>query len=235
MRPLNFLPPTRYNVVPGDLNMADILLCDDEEEITKLMAEWLETLGHKATVVNKPEEIKSTVLMHPFDLLIVDQNMPKMTGKEVLAEVREIFSPAELPVVFLTGHSDKDLVIQVAKIGVAGFFVKPLKFDTMEAKLPSLMPRRFNIKEVRDMMEKCLVPDRTLSQLPGLSAYIGRPSSLFSVAFDEGKYILAAGDTITSLRQQKKLNDGEVCMGVTVYTQLSGKWVRVFPTLWQKR
>jgi DNA-binding response OmpR family regulator len=215
--------------------MAEILICDDEEEITKLMAEWLETLGHTATALNKPKQIKPTLLSRPFDLVIVDQNMPVMTGKEVLEEVRQIFSPAELPVVFLTGHSEKDLVMQVAKIGVSGFFVKPLKFDVMEAKLPTLMPRRFNIKEVRGMMEKCQVPDRTLSQLPGLSAYMGRPSSLFSVAFDEGKYILAAGDTITSMRQQQKLNDGEVYIGVTVYTQNAGKWVRVFPTIWQKR
>jgi CheY-like chemotaxis protein len=215
--------------------MAEILVCDDEVEITKLMAEWLETIGHTATVVNKPEQIKATLLSRPFDLLIVDQSMPHMTGKEVLEEIRQIFSPAELPVVFLTGHSEKDLVVQVAKIGISGFFVKPLKFEVMEAKLPSLMPKRFNIKQVRGMMEKCLVPDRALSQLPGLTSYIGRPSSLFSVAFDEHKYILAAGDTISSLRQQQNLSDGEVYMGVTVYTQAGGKWVRIFPTLWQKR
>ena len=215
--------------------MAEILICDDEEGITSVLADWLDMQGHQTTVLNDSQLIKSTLLARPFDLLIVDHSMPNMTGKEVLEEIRQLFSPAELPVAFLTGHSAKDLVLEVAKIGIAGFFVKPLNFESIEAKLPALFARRLSLMEVRGMMEKCLVPDRTLSNQPGLSAYIARPSSLFSIVFDDKKYILAAGEQIKSLRQHQKYSDVEICTSIKIYTLTTGKWCRIFPTMWQNR
>ncbi len=215
--------------------MAEILICDDEEGITSVLADWLDLQGHQTTVLNDSQLIKSTLLTRPFDLLIVDHSMPKITGKDVLEEIRKIFSPAELPVAFLTGHSEKDLVLEVAKSGIAGFFVKPLNFDSIEAKLPAMLPKRLNIKDVRNLMEKCLVPDRSLSSQPGLMAYIGQSISLFSVTENEGKYILASSETIKSLRQHHKLTDVEICTNIKVYTQTSGKWCRIFPTMWQNR
>jgi two-component system chemotaxis response regulator CheY len=215
--------------------VAEILICDDEEGITSVLADWLDLQGHQTTVLNDSQLIKSTLLTRPFDLLSVDHSMPKITGKDVLEEIRKIFSPAELPVAFLTGHSEKDLVLEVAKSGIAGFFVKPLNFDSIEAKLPAMLPKRLNIKDVRNLMEKCLVPDRSLSSQPGLMAYIGQSISLFSVTENEGKYILASSETIKSLRQHHKLTDVEICTNIKVYTQTSGKWCRIFPTMWQNR
>jgi DNA-binding NtrC family response regulator len=214
--------------------MAEILICDDDIELMNILAEWLEIQGHSASTINKPELVKTTLLSRPFDLLIIDHDMPKMTGQEVLEEIRDIFTTAELPVAFFTGHSQKDLVFNAVKYGVTGYFMKPLNFESAQAKIPQLLPRRLNIKEVRAMMETGFTADRNLAKEPGLNNYLGSACSLYPVVFEDVKYILATSDAIRHPRLQLKFSDGEIYMGVTVYVQQFGKWVRVFPTIWQR-
>lgn len=58
------------------------------------------------------------------DLLILDLAMPRMDGLSCLKELREAFSPQQLPVIVLTAHSDRQMVMDVIRLGVVDYVLK---------------------------------------------------------------------------------------------------------------
>ncbi|MCX6124068.1 MAG: response regulator [Proteobacteria bacterium] len=169
-----------------------------------------------------------------YSLLILDYQMPNMSGKEVLAAIREVFTPAELPVLFLTGHGAKDVVIEVAKLGISGFFLKPLDLATVGMTVHNLLPKRFKMDEVRTLLSMCMVSDMTLSKSPGLEEFASRPNALFAVNQSGKKYIMATMEPTKTLRNHKSWSDQEVRKILVIYAQVQTKWFRIWPTFWDK-
>ena len=214
--------------------MADILLCDDDTEICDVLNEWLGMQNHACKILNNPLMVMQELKKKMYSLLILDYKMPNMSGKEVLAAIREVFTPAELPVVFLTGHGAKEVVVEVAKLGINGFFVKPLDLATVGLTVHNLAPKRFTIDDVRSLLSMCMVSDMNLSKNPGLEEYANRPNALFSVNQASKKFILATLDPRKSLRNHKNWSDQEVRKIAVIYSQVQTRWYRIWPTFWDK-
>jgi DNA-binding response OmpR family regulator len=212
--------------------MADILICDDDLELGPVLVEWLRTLGHNGKAITQPEQAISELKSKKYSALILDQKMPNMTGKDVLVEVRKLFSPAELAVIFATGFGGKDLLVDVAKLGISTYLVKPIDMDQLAKKLPSMIPRRLTTDEVRAMLEKCHVADKSLSSNHGLSTFADRPNSLFSATQGTDKFVIASSGNIGSLRAHKHRKDDELISGVTIYSSVNNTWYRIWPTYW---
>jgi signal transduction histidine kinase len=106
-----------------------IMLADDEEMLTELLAEMLESSGYYVIRVKSGEEV-ITVLTEELkvDLLIIDYNMPKMNGLECIAKIRSL--NFNLPVILSSGSlrfDDDDL----KRYKVSSKLMKPYEFDTM--------------------------------------------------------------------------------------------------------
>jgi len=106
-----------------------IMLADDEEMLTELLAEMLESSGYYVIRVKSGEEV-ITVLTEELkvDLLIIDYNMPKMNGLECIAKIRAL--NFNLPVILSSGSlrfDDDDL----KRYKVSSKLMKPYEFDTM--------------------------------------------------------------------------------------------------------
>jgi len=106
-----------------------IMLADDEEMLTELLAEMLESSGYYVIKVKSGEEV-ITVLTEELkvDLLIIDYNMPNMNGLECIAKIRAL--NFNLPVILSSGSlrfDDDDL----KRYKVSSKLMKPYEFDTM--------------------------------------------------------------------------------------------------------
>jgi signal transduction histidine kinase len=114
-----------------------IMLADDEEMLTELLAEMLESSGYYVIRVKSGEEV-ITVLTEELkvDLLIIDYNMPKMNGLECIAKIRSL--NFNLPVILSSGSlrfDDDDL----KRYKVSSKLMKPYEFDTMLETIKGLI------------------------------------------------------------------------------------------------
>lgn len=110
-------------LVEGEI-LKKVLLIDDSKLTRTKITAILKSLGVKVTEAeNGPEGLKTAETLQP-DLIILDIEMPQMTGLEVLKILSDQDPPNEVPVVMLTGHADVDLVKQALSMGAKDYVLK---------------------------------------------------------------------------------------------------------------
>jgi PAS domain S-box-containing protein len=112
-----------------------VLFVDDEEAITRLGRHMLGRLGYSVTTASNGIDALEILKAQPdgFDVLITDQTMPGLTGLELIREVR-IHRP-ELPVLLITGFSEKVTPEIIADLKIDGFLIKPLVANKIGAAI----------------------------------------------------------------------------------------------------
>ncbi len=103
-----------------------VLFVDDEEAAILAMKKILARLGYTATTSNRSREALKIFKENPagFDLLITDMTMPKMTGLQLIKEIRAI--RPDMPVILCTGYSDQIDDQKIEMAGLNEFLIKPL-------------------------------------------------------------------------------------------------------------
>ncbi len=118
-----------------------ILVADDMPTIRELVKNQLKAMGFKTILEAADGEQAMQVLTAsytsgaPIQLVISDWNMPKMTGLELLRQVRASREWVNLPFVLLTSESERDQVTEAILAGVSQYLVKPFAAKVFEDKL----------------------------------------------------------------------------------------------------
>jgi CheY-like chemotaxis protein len=125
---------------------ADLLIVDDQEANVLLLARLLGEEGytHVSSTMN-PQDVSELHRKHRYDLILLDLQMPRMDGFEVMASLKEIDSDSYLPVIVLTAQPAHKL--RALQAGAKDFISKP--FDLLEVKT-----RIHNMLEVRLLYKK---------------------------------------------------------------------------------
>ena len=111
-----------------------ILLADDEEKILKRLGRALRDEGHEVVEATTIREAQRYLGERSFDLLVVDNLMPDMTGLELIREMSQTTAPAERPqIVMMTAHGSTQIVREAFKLGVEDFLEKPFEVDELLA------------------------------------------------------------------------------------------------------
>ncbi len=119
-----------------------ILVVDDEEMVLDTIGRALMSFGHSPTTLTDPSAALSLFRSLPkhFDLAIIDQTMPRMTGVELAAEIRKI-NP-DVPILIATGYSRAldDRSLQAA--GMTAVIMKPLSLRDFQIAVDSALQSR---------------------------------------------------------------------------------------------
>jgi DNA-binding NtrC family response regulator len=111
-----------------------ILLVDDEEKILKRLGRALRDEGHEVVEAANGREAQRHLSERPFDLFVVDNLMPGMTGLELVREVcGSMLEPERPQVVLMTAHGSTQIVREAFKLGVEDFLEKPFEIDELLA------------------------------------------------------------------------------------------------------
>ncbi|HEU4598005.1 MAG TPA: GAF domain-containing protein [Pyrinomonadaceae bacterium] len=110
-----------------------ILVVDDEETVRETLAEMIQSLGHRATVVGGGAAALALLDGAAFDLVFTDLSMPEMDGIEVAREIRR--RRAGLPVVIVTGYGKDALRSHGAGDAADAVIGKPFDFEQVEEVL----------------------------------------------------------------------------------------------------
>jgi DNA-binding NtrC family response regulator len=109
-----------------------ILLADDEEKILKRLGRALRDEGHEVVEATTIREAQRYLGERSFDLLVVDNLMPDMTGLELIREMSQTTAPTERPqIVMMTAHGSTQIVREAFKLGVEDFLEKPFEVDEL--------------------------------------------------------------------------------------------------------
>ncbi len=121
-----------------------ILLVDDEHRIVELEKQMIESLGYK--VFPRTSSIEALEAFkydpHKFDIVITDQTMPNMTGKELAKEILDI--RPDIPVIICTGFSEKVTLEKIKTIGIKAILTKPIPKNDMAVTLRRVLDEKDN-------------------------------------------------------------------------------------------
>jgi PAS domain S-box-containing protein len=104
----------------------NILAVDDDETILALLKTLLTPWGLRVNTLENPTKLWETLESVNPDLLILDVEMPQGNGIDICQEIRNHQTWSELPVIFLTVHSNPEIVNQVFSVGADDFINKPI-------------------------------------------------------------------------------------------------------------
>ena len=113
-----------------------VLLADDQNDFRLLTREYLEKSGHSVLAVASGEEALRALRREVFDVILLDEEMPGMTGTQVLQRIRsEKKHPRDLLVIALTGYNTETDKQRLLKAGFVAVLGKPFRLDVLEAIL----------------------------------------------------------------------------------------------------
>ncbi|MEE3650344.1 MULTISPECIES: response regulator [unclassified Brenneria] len=118
-----------------------VLVVDDDVLNLRIAARLLRELGHSGALAGEGEKALQLVRQQPFDLMLLDINMPKLNGEETLralrAQERRSGGP-HLRVVMVSGHNGEETRRHYLALGANGFLEKPLSQTALQAALAQL-------------------------------------------------------------------------------------------------
>ena len=124
-------------------NLLDVLLIEDDTiEIMKLNRTISSlNLNHNIIEANNGEEALSILKEGNSlpDIILLDLNMPKINGIEFLKILKSDPSLKYLPTIILTTSNNRKDLLECYKIGIAGYVLKPLKYDDYVSKIEKLL------------------------------------------------------------------------------------------------
>jgi len=124
---------------------AEILLVDDDAIILLFLRKQLQNSGYQhITSCEDPKQAVKLLKERSFDLLLLDQNMPGMSGIELLEWLQSEPSATKMPVMMLTADDDHEARHKALSSGAWDFVTKP--FDTVE-----VMSRVHNMVKLRTL------------------------------------------------------------------------------------
>jgi DNA-binding response OmpR family regulator len=113
---------------------------DDDKAQTELVSKLLADAGHGCEVFHQGRTLINRLRQDTFDLLVIDWNMPGMSGIEVLETVRQ-GQHATLPVLMITSRADDEDVVTGLAAGADDYIVKPLNPVIFSARVEAALRR----------------------------------------------------------------------------------------------
>jgi DNA-binding response OmpR family regulator len=124
-----------------------ILVVDDDPTVSNAVREILHPEGFAIECPSDSRTALMDALRHAPDLVILDVNMPGMTGWEFCAILRRQSATREVPVLFLTGRSEVKDRITAMQLGGSDFLAKPFGAGDLRRKVRSLVSESHAVEE----------------------------------------------------------------------------------------
>lgn len=114
-----------------------ILIVDDEVKILKLLSRYFLREGHDVKVTADPAQALRLLRSESFDVLLLDNRMPGLSGMDLLRASRESSSPPA--VIMMTAYATVPSAVEAMKMGALDYVQKPFDFDTLRAVVQSVL------------------------------------------------------------------------------------------------
>jgi two-component system, OmpR family, KDP operon response regulator KdpE len=115
-----------------------ILVVDDDPQIRRVMRIMLIAQGYEVRDARKGEEALDLIRSEKYDLVLLDINLPRMTGIEICREIR-LFS--DVPIIMMTVRNTERDKVEALDAGADDYVTKPFSMQEMQARIRAALTR----------------------------------------------------------------------------------------------
>ncbi|WP_073997067.1 response regulator transcription factor [Anaerococcus urinomassiliensis] len=117
-----------------------VLVVEDDLDLIDLLEEGLTMYGYAVDKATDGEEAIDMAYVETYDVIVLDINLPKKDGFEVLEEIRDFNK--EVNIIMLTARSDIDDRVKGLDFGANDYMVKPFDLKELDARMRALLRRK---------------------------------------------------------------------------------------------
>jgi two-component system NtrC family sensor kinase len=148
-----------------------ILIVDDQPDIRHFLANYcLEPLGYQILTAIDGESGLNAATEHQPDLILLDMNMPRMTGIEMLPALRNQHCHA--PVIFMTIYGSEQIAVEAFRLGVRDYLSKPFTVDAAQAAVNRALRETRLERESEELKNNLIAAETVRQTVITLSHYI---------------------------------------------------------------
>jgi diguanylate cyclase (GGDEF)-like protein/PAS domain S-box-containing protein len=131
-----------------------LLIVDDNELNRDMLARRLERKGYVVEVAESAHELPERVKQACVDIVLLDIEMPNISGIEALKTLRESYSPIELPVIMVTAKTQSEDIVRALDLGANDYLTKPVDFPVALARISTQLSHKRAQEALRESEER---------------------------------------------------------------------------------
>jgi len=171
-----------------------ILLADDEDKVVRLLGQALREDGHEVVGTTCASEARVLLRERPFDVFVVDNVMPEMSGLDLVRDLAEACGDGPRPqVLFMTGHPTIDTAVEAIRLGAFDYLRKPFEVEHLLAGVN----RAIGAARPAGACEQPRDPEPVAHGMVGRSAAMHFVMEQVRLVADSGSTVLISGETGT--------------------------------------
>ena len=148
---------------------AKILIVDDDPDIVTMLEDRLQASDYRTVIAQDGVQALELVEQEAPGLMLLDLDMPRLTGIEVLKRLPKVRPTEDLPVIVMTAHASIDAAVQAMKTGAYDFLTKPLDNDHLLLVISKALERDSLQRQVACLKSEV---DSRYASIVGISAKI---------------------------------------------------------------
>ena len=120
--------------------MPKVLLVEDDQCVRDVLCRAFEQTGWTVLCAATPREARTLAMAQPVDLMVTDVMLPEMDGFQLAEQI--VKAQPHVPVIFMSGYSEKYLPVRVPISSPASILAKPFPFQTLLLRATHMIMRR---------------------------------------------------------------------------------------------
>lgn len=133
------------------LNGATVLVVDDNEMNVELLANMMERSNLKALIAMHGEEALQLARTHLPEIILLDINMPEISGYDVCRQLKLDEATVDIPVIFISALDDLDNIIEGFDAGGVDYITKPFRFREVLARVTNQLIMYRQKRQIEEM------------------------------------------------------------------------------------
>ena len=131
-----------------------LLIVDDNEMNRDMLARRLERKGYVVGLAENAQELLQRVKQDAVDLVLLDVEMPEISGLDALQKLRECYSAAELPIIMVTAKTQSDDIVKALDLGANDYLAKPIDFPVAVARIGTQLSHKRAQEALKESEER---------------------------------------------------------------------------------
>lgn len=131
-----------------------VLIVDDNEMNRDMLSRRLERKGYTVQEACDARRLVERIASEPVDVVLLDVEMPEISGLDALKILRDRYTPTELPVIMVTAKDRSEDIVTALELGANDYVTKPIDFPVALARIRTQVSRKQAEEALRESEER---------------------------------------------------------------------------------
>jgi diguanylate cyclase (GGDEF)-like protein/PAS domain S-box-containing protein len=137
-----------------NVRLSRLLIVDDNEMNRDMLARRLARKGYVIELADNAKELLERVQRDAVDLVLLDIEMPDISGLDALKTLRKHYSPSELPIIMVTAKTQSDDIVTALDLGANDYLTKPIDFPVAVARIGTQLSHKQAREALKESEER---------------------------------------------------------------------------------